>query len=117
MIFSSWLATYLDLFFVQKKLYSFPARPLPDLFPINILFTLFALPLVTLIFLTLLQQMRTWQRRGAILLFGIIAALAEQLAERLGWFVHSSEWSHTYSFFGYILFMWLLWKFHRRFER
>jgi Kef-type K+ transport system membrane component KefB len=79
------------------------------------LFTLLVLPLVTAISLACLHRMRTWQRRLAILLFGIIAAFVEQLSENLGWFAHSSEWRHIYSFFGYILFMSLVWRFHRKF--
>ncbi|RAP30469.1 hypothetical protein C2W64_01665 [Brevibacillus laterosporus] len=56
--------------------------------------------------------MNSWQRKGIVLFSGIIAAGIEQISEKLGWFAHSSEWRHFYSFFGYILFMWLVWKFH-----
>ncbi|WP_400162950.1 CBO0543 family protein [Brevibacillus sp. TJ4] len=116
MIFASWLGTYLDLICVKQKLYSFPVRPFPELFEIHIGFTLLVLPLVTAFCLALLQRMRRWQRGFAILLFGIIAAYAEQFSEAMGWFVHSSDWRHIYSFFGYVLFMGLVWKFHRRFS-
>ncbi|KYD15862.1 hypothetical protein B4168_4089 [Anoxybacillus flavithermus] len=37
----------------------------------------------------------------------------EKQAETIGWFVHSSEWKHTYSFVGYSLFMAMVWKFYR----
>ncbi|WP_035301714.1 CBO0543 family protein [Brevibacillus laterosporus] len=112
MIFVSWLGTYLDLIFVEKQLYSFPVRPFSDIFKINIMFTLCILPIVTAIFLHCLQSMNSWQRKGLILFSGIIAAGIEQISEQLGWFAHSSEWQHFYSFIGYILFMWLVWKFH-----
>jgi len=44
------------------------------------------------------------------MLYGLFGMLAEQLSERLGWFAHSGEWSHLYTFVGYILCMWLVWK-------
>jgi hypothetical protein len=112
MIFASWLGTYLDLVFIQKQLYSFPMRPFSDLFDIHVLFTLFVLPVFTALFLHILLSMNKWPRRGAVLLFGILAAGLEHIAEKLGWFTHSAEWQHYYSIAGYILFMWVVWKFH-----
>lgn len=116
MIFASWVGTYLDLILVQKQLYSFPLRPFPAVFDMNLIFTLLVLPLVTAICIACLHQSRTWQRMLTILLFAIIATLVEQYAENLGWFAHSSEWRHTYSFMGYTLFIWLVWRFHRSFS-
>lgn len=114
MIFASWLGTYLDLILVKKQLYSFPVRLFPGVFDIHILFTLLVLPFLTAICLSLFQRLHTWQRWLAIL--GIIAAYTEQVSESLGWFVHSSEWRHIYSFFGYSLFLWLVWRFHQKFS-
>lgn len=54
----------------------------------------FQMPVVTAILLSCLQSMNSWQRRGVVLCFGIIAAGVEQLSEQMGWFAHSSEWRH-----------------------
>jgi hypothetical protein len=39
--------------------------------------------------------------------------LVEILAEAIGWFVHHEQWKHMYTFFGYFLFMTIVWKFYR----
>ncbi|PGX37362.1 hypothetical protein COE29_30765, partial [Bacillus cereus] len=48
---SSIIATCLDAFFVHKQIYSFPARPFSSTFSVNIAFTLFVLPILTVIFI------------------------------------------------------------------
>jgi uncharacterized membrane protein len=112
MIFSSWLGTYADLVFVENKMYSFPHRPFPNLFSFNISFTLFVLPLATAFFLYVAEQLKRSYRALLALLLALLATLVELMSERVGWFVHNSGWRHEYSFFGYWLFMWLVWKFH-----
>ncbi|BAU27742.1 hypothetical protein DFP93_10211 [Aneurinibacillus soli] len=112
MIFSSWLGTYLDLILVEKQLYSFPIRPLPHIFSINIAFTLVLLPIATACFLCFAEKITKAQRMALALLLGFVMPISEQVAEKVGLFHHSSEWSHLYSFFGYIVFMWVVYKFH-----
>jgi hypothetical protein len=112
MIFSSWLGTYADLILVEKQMYSFPIRPFPDIFSINIAFTLFLLPIATAFFLYYVEKLNTTQRVIVVLLLGFFMPLIEQLSEKAGWFHHSSEWRHLYSFFGYTFFMWFVYKFH-----
>ncbi|WP_407638643.1 CBO0543 family protein [Aneurinibacillus migulanus] len=112
MIFSSWLGTYADLIMVEQQMYSFPIRPFPALFSINIAFTVFLLPITTAFFLYYVEKLNTTQRFIVVLLLGFFMPLVEQLSEKVGWFNHSSEWRHLYSFFGYIFFMWLVCKFH-----
>ncbi|WP_325176781.1 CBO0543 family protein [Paenibacillus alkalitolerans] len=113
MIFASLLGTYLDLLLVGKQLYHFPVRLFPDIFTINIWFTLLVLPLGTAIFLYAVKNMHPWGRIGFILLLALAMTFVEQLSEKTGWFSHSSDWRHSYSLFGYIIFMWLVMKFHR----
>ncbi|WP_304625746.1 CBO0543 family protein [Sporosarcina sp. JAI121] len=45
-LLASLLGTYLDLYFVGKRLYEFPVRPFAEIFSINIAFTLIVLPLL-----------------------------------------------------------------------
>ncbi|MFC4767816.1 CBO0543 family protein [Effusibacillus consociatus] len=112
MIFSSWLGTYADLILVEKKIYSFPVRPFPDTFKINIAFTLFLLPIMTAFFVYYAKKLKTTQRAMVVLSIGILMPLVERIAEKLGWFVHGNDWRYAYSLFGYILFMWVVWRFH-----
>lgn len=113
MIFSSWLGTYLDFLMVEKKFYCFPVRLFPEFFKINIMFTLFVLPFGTAVFLFLTESMRVWMRNGIVLILAMAMSFVEQLSEKLGWFCHGTGWRHSYSFFGYMIFMWLVMKFHR----
>lgn len=115
LLFVSWLGTYLDIILVGKKLFSFPARPLPELFSFNAVSTLLVLPFITAIAIYWFQKMARWQRIVALAVFGLMGMLVEQISERLGWFAHSGDWSHFYSFFGYMLVMWLAWKMYRWF--
>ena len=50
-LLSSIIGTYLDAFLFAKQLYSFPVRPFPSIFSVNIGFTLFVLPILTTIFI------------------------------------------------------------------
>ena len=112
-IFASWLGTYLDLYFVGIKLYEFPLRPFPNVFPINIMFTIFALPLLTWVFLFLMNKINKWKRGLFTLLISLAIPVIEKASERWGAFRHSDEWSHSYSFFGYLLFFVIVWRIFR----
>ncbi|TJY41586.1 hypothetical protein E5161_12955 [Cohnella pontilimi] len=105
---ASLLSTYLDLYFVGKGLYEFPHRLLPEIFSINIVFTLVVLPLLTMVFLNFLSQVNLWWRAGMTLFVSLFMPVSEKLAEQLGLFVHSDQWKHLYSFFGYLLFITLI---------
>jgi hypothetical protein len=104
-VLTSLLGTYFDLYFVGKGLYQFPHRLLPEIFSINIIFTLIVLPLLTMVFLYCLSQVNRWRRAGIILFVSLLMPILEKLSERLGVFVHSDKWMHLYSFFGYLLFL------------
>lgn len=104
-VLASLLGTYLDLYFVGKGLYHFPHRLLPEIFPIHIGFTLIVLPIFTLAFLYCLSQANRWGKACIILFVSLLMPMLERFAERLGMFVHSEKWMHSYSFFGYLLFL------------
>ncbi len=104
-LLSSLVGTYLDLYFVGKGLYQFPHRLLPEIFSINIVFTLIGLPLLTMVFLYCLTHVNTLGKACLILFASLLMSIVEKLAERLGAFVHSDQWIHLYSFFGYLLFL------------
>ncbi|WP_339163674.1 CBO0543 family protein [Siminovitchia sp. FSL H7-0308] len=108
-VFGCLIATYLDLLLVGKGLYEFPKRPFSDVFPIDVFFTLVALPLFTLLFLYMGKNM---SRKGRCLFYlglGLAAAVFEMLAESAGLLRHTESWHHWYSTIGYFLFMYLVW--------
>ncbi|WP_202171306.1 CBO0543 family protein [Bacillus sp. USDA818B3_A] len=104
MILAALLGTYLDLYFVGKELYHFPVRPFPEIFTINIAFTLIGLPLLTLMVLRCISKLTNWGKAGVILLVSLLMAIIERLFVLLGFFSHSEEWNHLYPFFCYGLF-------------
>jgi len=105
MVLASLLGTYLDLYFVGKQLYQFPKRPFPEIFSINIAFTLLGLPILVMIFLRCISQVNKWGKAGVILFTSLLMPIFEKLAEVLGLFVHTERWQHFYTFFGYLLFL------------
>ncbi|MGX1982991.1 CBO0543 family protein [Thermolongibacillus altinsuensis] len=112
-LFASWVGTYLDLYFVGKQMYSFPARPYPAIFSINIAFTLIGLPILTTFFLYFIEKMKTWKKGVFIVTISLIMMISEKRSEAIGWFAHNDQWDHLYSFFGYSLFLTIIWKFYR----
>ncbi len=112
MIFSSLVGTYADLIMVKQQFYTFPVRPFPHLFEINVAFTLLLLPIGTGLFIFLMERVGNALRTLLMLVLGLLMPLVEQFAEDMGWFVHTPEWSHSYSFIGYIFFLYLIWKSH-----
>ena len=109
----SLLGTYLDLYFVGKHIYQFPERPFPEIFSINIAFTLVGLPLFTLFFLYLSHRMTSFKRIVFMVLISLLIAILEKQAEALGFFQHSNQWKHYYSCIGYFLYMLLIWSFYK----
>ncbi|RWS44240.1 hypothetical protein EKA14_10665 [Bacillus mycoides] len=109
---SSIIGTCLDVFFINRQIYTFPIRPFPSIFSVNIAFTLFILPILTTSFIQISRKLSTASRTLFIILIGVCASIFEQVAERLGLFVHSMNWQHSYSLFGYIIFFSLIWKFY-----
>ncbi|WP_256218513.1 CBO0543 family protein [Bacillus sp. MUM 116] len=116
MLLGSLLGTYLDLYFVEKQIYSFPKRPFPESFSINIAFTLVVLPAFILIFLYLMKQVNGWGRAGIILFLSLLMPIMEKLSEILGMFAHSDEWSHLYTAGGYFLFLTIVYGFFQWME-
>ncbi|RFT67846.1 hypothetical protein D0U04_06605 [Bacillus clarus] len=110
------IGTCLDIFFVNKRMYDFPLRPFPSIFSINIAFTLFILPIFTTIFLQLSKRLSSLSNILFIIFIGVCASIFEQIAERLGLFVHSENWHHTYSLFGYMIFLFFIWRVYRRIQ-
>ncbi|MGG3470962.1 CBO0543 family protein [Neobacillus pocheonensis] len=104
-VLASLLGSYLDLYFIGKKMYQFPFRPLPEIFSFNIAFTLVGLPILVVVFLYCMSQVNQWGKAGIILFVSLLMPIFEKLAEELGWFVHSEEWKHVYSFVGYLVFL------------
>ncbi|WP_412059615.1 CBO0543 family protein [Metabacillus idriensis] len=109
-LFSSFVGTYLDLIFVGNGMYEFPVRLFPEIFTINIVFTLFILPLFTVLFLFVAKRLQPFTRLIMMLIISVVIFFIEQITEQLGWFIHHSEWNHAYSFFGYMLFLIIVWK-------
>lgn len=106
---ASLLGTYLDLFLVGSQFYTFPTRPLKSIFPINIFFTLIILPILTACFLIMVQRLNNFKKVIFISISGVTATLMEQIAEIYGLFLHSQSWNHLYSFFGYMIYLIVIW--------
>ncbi|RHW42888.1 hypothetical protein D1B31_03965 [Neobacillus notoginsengisoli] len=112
-MFGSLLGTYLELYFTGKGWYAFPIRPLPEIFTINILFTLAGLPILTAAFLWLCKKLNPFQTILLILISSTTMAAAEPIAETLGLLTHHPNWHHTNTLIGYTLYLTLirlLWK-------
>lgn len=109
-LFASLCGTYLDLYFVGKHFYTFPTRPFPDVFSINIMFTLLILPFLTGLFLYLVSGMSRIGRLACTLVVSGAVPFFERRAVQLGVLQVENQWNHLYSFFGYFLFLLLIWK-------
>lgn len=112
MVLASLIGTFLDLYMVGKGYYQFPFRPFPEIFSINIGFTLIVLPFMTLIVLRTIDHLTNGGKAGVILLVSLLMPIFEKLAEMLGWFSHSEDWKHLYTFFGFLLFLTIISAFH-----
>ncbi|MGM0866685.1 MAG: CBO0543 family protein [Bacillota bacterium] len=112
MLLASLLGTYLDLYFIGNHFYSFPLRPLPSIFSINILFTLAVLPITMMILLIILQRLKGLLKGMFVLCISVAMAAMEKMAEAMGMFVHADHWNHLYTFVGYCLFIGLIATFH-----
>ncbi|WP_142395808.1 MULTISPECIES: CBO0543 family protein [Bacillus] len=109
-LLSAIIGTCLDAFFVNKQIYAFPVRPFSSTFSVNIAFTLLVLPILTASFIQISKTLSTVSRTLFIISIGVCASIFEQIAERLGLFIHSADWHHSYSLFGYMLFLFFIWK-------
>lgn len=109
-LFASLLGTYLDLYFVGKQFYAFPVRPFPDVFSINIAFTLVILPIGIGLFLYMADNMSNWSRLVFTLILSALVPFIEKKSVQLGFFHHGDQWHPLYSFIGYFLFLVLIWK-------
>ncbi|MBU8878547.1 hypothetical protein BGM26_06030 [Bacillus sp. FJAT-29790] len=108
-VFAALLGTYLDLYFVEKKLYEFPVRPFPELFSINISFTLITLPLLTGVFLFIAQRLNRVGRCCLLVAASALTPVVEMYSEKWGFFRHTGSWNHAYSILGYLLFLIIIW--------
>lgn len=104
------IGTYLDLYFVGIGMYSFPKRLFPEIFTINIAFSLFILPIFTCILMLIIKEMTSIKRWSFLVLTSIFIAIIERLSESFGFFIHSDQWKHIYSFFGYLVYMFVIWR-------
>lgn len=116
-IFASFIGTYLDLIMVGAGLYSFPSRLFPQIFMINILFTLCILPLVTFGVIFMLKKLYPLPRYIFLLTCSLAVFIGEQMGEQFGLLSHSIYWRHEYSAVGYFVFFVVIWKFYRWMER
>lgn len=110
---ASLIGTYLDLYFVGKGMYTFPKRLLSEVFTINLPFTLFILPLFTFITILIIRDLSWVKRWGILILISLIFPVFERLSESYGYFSHTEQWKHYYSFFGYLLYMGVMWGFYK----
>lgn len=104
MILASWVATYLELYLTGKGYYTLTYQPFSDIFTINILFTLLAIPLLTAIIIRITDEMELGQK---VLLLTVISAtltLSEKILGQTKWISFSDQWQHGYSLVGYFLF-------------
>ncbi|WP_152658539.1 CBO0543 family protein [Oceanobacillus sp. CFH 90083] len=115
-LFSSIIGTYLDLFFVGIGMYHFPMRLFPDIFTVNIAFTLLILPVSVILFLYVANRMLFLPRCMMVLTVSTAVIFIEKTAEQLGWLNHHPAWNHAYSFFGYMLFLIVVWSIFRFFR-
>ncbi|WP_235822838.1 CBO0543 family protein [Cytobacillus massiliigabonensis] len=112
-LFSSLYGTYLDLYFIGRGLYSFPERPLPEIFTIHLVFTLIGLPLLTVFFIIVCSRLNKWKIAIFILALSLIMAVFEKQAEALGLFVHHHSWKHWFSFIGYVIYLTMILSFYK----
>nr|WP_263326240.1 CBO0543 family protein [Neobacillus sp. Marseille-Q6967] len=111
-ILASLLGTYLDLLFVGKNLYTFPHRPFPEVFSVNIAFTLMGLPIMIFFYLYVMKQLNIWGKIGVTLFISLTMPVFERFSELLGFFKHSDDWEHIYTFFGYFVFLTIIYQFY-----
>ena len=105
MIFSCLIGTYLDLYLVGKGLYFFPKRPFPDIFSINISFTLIVLPVLVGVYLIICDKLTNLKKMVFILSISLMMTIIEKQAEVLGFFEHHDSWNHIFSTFGYTFYL------------
>jgi hypothetical protein len=104
------IGTYLDLYFVGIGMYSFPQRLFPEIFTINIAFTLVILPLFTYLVMLIIEKLTPIKRWSFLVVTSIFIASIERLSESYGFFIHSDQWKHIYSFFGYFVYIFGMWR-------
>lgn len=92
-------------------MYMFPIRPIPEVFSINIAFNLVALPIMIFVYLHLMNRVNNWGKVGIVVFLSLVMPIFERFAELFGFFVHSDAWKHIYSFFGYLLFLTVIYAF------
>ncbi|EEK77432.1 hypothetical protein bcere0009_34510 [Bacillus cereus R309803] len=71
---------------------------------------MFVLPILTAAFIQISKTLSAVSRILFIISIGMCASIFEQVAERFGLFIHSLDWNHTYSLFGYMIFFSFTWK-------
>jgi hypothetical protein len=90
---------------------------MPEIFSINIAFTLAGLPVLVFVFLSIMNQLNKWGKAGLILLLSLLMPILEKLAEVIGWFEHSEKWEHLYTSLGYLIFFTLIYTFYAWLKR
>lgn len=112
-LFAALAGTYLDLIFVGKQVYFFPVRPFSSIMTINIAFTLAGLPIMAAVFLRLMEKQHMAGKTVIIFFISLLMSIVEKLSESLGLFIHSASWSHTYTFFGTLFYLIVVYQFHK----
>jgi len=85
---------------------------LPDVFSINIAFPLVGLPILVFVFLRVMNRVNKWGKMGLILFISLLMTIFEKFSELIGWFAHANTWNHLYTFFGYLLFLMIIYSFY-----
>jgi hypothetical protein len=112
-VLASLIGTYLDLYLVGINMYRFPIRPFPEIFSINIAFTLGALPILMVLYLKMMTLVNRWGRLGIVFFLSLLMPISERFFELFGLFIHSNEWKHIYTFFGYLVFLTIIYYFYQ----
>nr|WP_279626563.1 CBO0543 family protein [Halobacillus karajensis] len=112
MISASLLVTYIEIWLITQNYYIFLTRPFPNVFPIDIRFTLLVIPAFTLFALWVMKSVSGLTRFVFIFLASVLAMVLEPVMEDIGVIAFSSKWKHIYSFFGYAAFLLLIQSIH-----
>ncbi|KXH81921.1 CBO0543 family protein [Sporosarcina sp. HYO08] len=103
----------MELWFVEKNFYTFSIRPFPEIFSINIAFTLLLIPSITFIYLLVAGKMASWLRLIFTIALCAFVPYAEEQAVQYGFLSLGDQWNSYYSSVGYFIFLVLIWKLYK----
>lgn len=80
---------------------------------INIAFTLAGLPIMAAVFLRLMEKRHIAGKTVIVFFISLLMSILEKLSESLGLFIHSTGWTHMYTFFGTFFYLIVVYQFHK----